>query len=292
MPQKIILKLKPNIKLEIPASNGYQIYSALLARMKSGNEEISKHIHDSPIGSISISGLSGRFRKSERPNYKIITPENLYETHIGIIDPKESEIFKTLISQLLFSISSESIAIKLDGGALEIIECKSEDESFDQILRKVAELNTRNISINLKFKTPTCIQYKNSKSFEMFPHRTAVFNSLISKWNSVCPDQLKMGLDRDDISRYTLEMPDANSYQTHNVMVNTIFDKSKGHPRPIFNPGFTGKCTYVFSKDAPQDIRNAILILSIFAEYSGVGSAVSRGCGCVDVEILQAKEMV
>ena len=118
MPQKVILKLKPKTEIEIPASNGYQIYSALLARIKSGNEEISKHIHDSSIGSVSTSGLSGRFRKSERPNYRIITPENLYETRIGIIDPKESEIFKALISQLLFSISEESIVIELDGWSL------------------------------------------------------------------------------------------------------------------------------------------------------------------------------
>ncbi|KKG76277.1 CRISPR system precrRNA processing endoribonuclease RAMP protein Cas6 [Methanosarcina mazei] len=292
MPQKISLKFKPKAKFEISASNGYQIYSALLAKIKSNNEEISKHIHDSSIGSISISGLNGRFRKGERPNYKIITPENLYETRIGIIDPKESDIFKSLISQLIFSISEESIAIELDGGDLEVVECQSQDESFEEILRKVAELSGKTISININFKTPTCIQYKNSKSYEMFPHRTAVFNSLISKWNSVCPGELKMDLERDEISRYILEMPDANSYQTHNVMVNTIFDKNKGHFRPIFNPGFTGKCTYSFSRNVPQYIRNAILILSIFAEYSGVGSAVSRGCGCVDVEILQAKGMM
>jgi len=285
MPQKVVLKLRSKTEIEIPASNGYQIYSALLAKIKSGNEDISKYIHDSSIGSVSTSGLSGRFRKSERPNYRIITPENLYETCIGIIDPKESEIFQTLISQVLFSISVESLAIELDGGSLEVVECTSEEESFNQILRKVAELVSRNISINFKFKTPTCIQFKNSKSYEMFPHRTAVFNSLLSKWNSVCPSELKMGLERDEISRYILEKPDASSYQTHNVMVNTIFDKNKGHYRPIFNPGFTGKCTYMFSKDAPQDIRNAILILSIFAEYSGIGSAVSRGCGCVDVEL-------
>ena len=290
MPQKIILKLKPKTKFEIPASNGYQIYSALLARIKSGNEEISKHIHDSSIGSVSTSGLSGRFRRGERPNYRTISPENMYETRIGIIDPKESEIFKALISQLLFSISEENILIELDGGDLEVVECQSEDESFDQILGKVAELNGKTISIHIMFKTPTCIQYKNSKSYEMFPHRAAVFNSLLSKWNSVCPEELKMDLERDEISRYILEMPDASSYQTHNVMINTIFDKNKGHFRPIFSPGFTGKCTYMFSKNVPQDVKNAILILSIFAEYSGVGSAVSRGCGCVDVELSEVNK--
>ena len=139
MPQKISLKFKPKAKFEIPASNGYQIYSALLAKIESNNEEISKHVHDSSIGSISISGLNGRFRNGERPNYRIITPENLYETRIGIIDPKESDIFKSLISQLIFSISEESISIELDGGDLEVVECQSQDESFEEILRKGTE---------------------------------------------------------------------------------------------------------------------------------------------------------
>lgn len=290
MPQKITLKFKPKTKFEIPASNGYQIYSALLARIKSDNEEISKHVHDSPIGSVSISGLNGRFQKGERPNYRTIIPENSYETRIGIIDPKESDIFKSLISQLIFSISEEDIAIELDGGDLEVVECQSEDESYEEILKKVAELDNKNISINMKFKTPTCIQYKNSKSYEMFPHRAAVFNSLLSKWNSVCPDKLKMDLQMDEVSRYVLEIPDSRSYQTHNVMVNTIFDKNKGHFRPIFALGFVGRCSYRFSKDTPKDVRNAILILSLFAEYSGVGSAVSRGCGCVDVELSEVSK--
>lgn len=285
MAQKIILKLKPKTEIEIPASNGYQVYSALLARMKYKNEEISKQIHDSPIGSISVSGLQGKFKKSERPNYRIILPENIYETRIGIIDQNETDIFKSLINQFIFTDPVENIVIGFEGGELEIIECRTEDESFNQIIEKVAEMNNKNISINIKFKTPTCIKYKNSKSYEMFPHRTAVFNSLLSKWNSVCPDELKMGLERDEIARYVLEIPDASSYKTHNVMVNTVFDKKKGHFRPIFNPGFTCKCTYLFSKDTPEDIRNAILILSKFAEYSGIGSAVSRGCGCVDVDM-------
>lgn len=292
MPQKILLKLKPKAEIEIPASNGYQIYSAVLEKIKSGNEDLSKHVHDSCIGSVSVSSLIGNLHKSERLNYKIIIPKYLYETRIGIIDPKESEIFRSLISQFLFPISKEDSVIVLNSGALEIIECKFEEEDFNQILEKIAELDRRNISIAIKFKTPTCIQYKNSKSYEMFPHRTAVFNSILSKWNSVCPDKLKMDLQMDEISRYVLEMPDARSYQTHNVMVNTIFDKDKGYFRPIFAPGFVGQCSYRFSKDAPRDVRNAILILSVFAEYSGVGSAVSRGCGCVDVKILQAKETI
>ncbi len=66
-------------------------------------------------------------------------------------------------------------------------------------------------------------------------------------------------------------------------LVNTVFDKNKGHARPIFKQGFTGSCTYWFTKDAPVSVKNAALILAQFAEFSGLGSGVSRGCGWVEV---------
>jgi len=69
-----------------------------------------------------------------------------------------------------------------------------------------------------------------------------------------------MDISRDEIARYVMEKP--LSYDTHSVMVNTVFDKAKGHPRPIFKQGFTGACTYLFAKDVPRDVRNRVLVLS------------------------------
>jgi len=57
-----------------------------------------------------------------------------------------------------------------------------------------------------------------------------------------------------------------------------------GETRNIFRQGFTGDCTYAF-KDASASIENAVTALALFAEYSGVGSAVSRGCGNVSLEV-------
>ena len=62
-------------------------------------------------------------------------------------------------------------------------------------------------------------------------------------------------------------------------------DKKKGHARPKMMQGFTGRCQYIFTRDAPEGVRNGILALARFAEYSGVGSAVARGCGAVKVAV-------
>ena len=92
--------------------------------------------------------------------------------------------------------------------------------------------------LDFEFKSPACIQYRNSKVYEMFPHREAVFHSLLSKWNAVSPEEMKMNIERDEMARYMVEKPLA--YETHSVVVNTVFDKVKGHPRPIMRQGFTG----------------------------------------------------
>jgi len=284
MPQKISIITRPKTKFEIPASEGYQLYSAILDIMHESNEKISKHAHDSPISSIAISTLCGRFRNSDRPNHKTIDPMDKYEFNIRITDPEEVEIFQAIIQPLILKERD----IILDKGGLRVEEATSSTISFEDIVHSAQGLNRP--AIEFQFKTPTCIQYKNSKVFEMFPHRVAVFTSLVSKWNAVCPAEMKMSIERDEIARYVMEKPDVRSYDTHSVMVNTVFDKTKGHHRPILRQGFVGRCTYMFAKDAPQDVRNGILVLSKFAEYSGVGSSVSRGCGWVEVDVEEGKK--
>lgn len=279
MPQKISLVVRSKSTFEIPISEGYQLYSAILNIMRESNELMSMHAHDSDIGPIAVSPLVGRFKNSDRPNHKLIDPFEQYSLNIRISDPKEIELFQAIIQSLILNKSD----IKMEKGELIVEEVTNSEISFKDIVNSVQGLN--NPTIEFLFKSPTCIQYKNSKVFEMFPHREAVFISLLSKWNAVCPNEMKMDIERDEIARYIIEKPDANSYSTHSVMVNTVFDKLKGHHRPILRQGFRGKCTYMFTKDAPQDVKNGILVLSKFAEYNGVGNAVSRGCGWVEVSI-------
>jgi CRISPR-associated protein, Cas6 family len=41
----------------------------------------------------------------------------------------------------------------------------------------------------------------------------------------------------------------------------------------------------MFMRDVPQSVKNAVVALAMFAEYSGVGSSVGRGCGWVKVRM-------
>jgi len=277
MPQKIILITRPEAAFEIPSSEGYQLYSAILGVMREADETVSKHTHNSPISSIALSPLSGKFRRCERPKHKAVDPLEKYELKIGITDPKEVEIFRSIIQPLILRERN----LHLEKGELRVEEASSSTASFEDLVRSAGDL--KEPCLDFEFKSATCIQYRNSKVFEMFPHREAVFHSLLSKWNAVCPEGLKMGIERDEMARYLVEKPLA--YETHSVVVSTVFDKVKGHPRPIMRQGFVGRCQYSFTRDAPAGVKNGIAALARFAEYSGVGSAVARGCGAVKVTV-------
>ncbi|MEA1863585.1 MAG: hypothetical protein U9N46_00045 [Euryarchaeota archaeon] len=100
--QQMMLTVRPTSDFEVPSSTGYQLYSALLAVMRSSNPEASGRVHDSEIGAIAISGLSGTFgRATKRPMNKILHSRQTYRFHIGITDPSEIEIFQSLIQPLM-----------------------------------------------------------------------------------------------------------------------------------------------------------------------------------------------
>jgi CRISPR/Cas system endoribonuclease Cas6 (RAMP superfamily) len=67
------------------------------------------------------------------------------------------------------------------------------------------------------------------------------------------------------------------------VLVNRV-ENEDGENRNLFRQGFSGSCTYEF-KDASASVENAVTALALFGEYSGVGSAVARGCGAVNVGV-------
>ena len=277
MPQKITLILRTETGFEIPSSEGYQLYSAMLGVMREADEAAASHTHDSPISSISLGPLEGKFLRSKMLHHKAVDPAERYGLMIGITDPKEVDIFRSIIQPLILKERN----LHLEKGELRVEEVASSTASFEDMIKSAGEVPRP--CLDFEFKSPTCIQYRNSKVYEMFPHREAVFHSLLSKWNSVSPEELKMNIERDEMARYMVEKPLA--YETHSVVVNTVFDKVKGHPRPIMRQGFTGRCQYTFTRDAPEGMKNGIVALARFAEYSGLGSAVARGCGAAKVTV-------
>ena len=274
--RRISLTVRPESTFPVPVSDGYSVYSALLGVLDDMDEDVSAHIHDSPLGSLHNSGLQGTFGGSDRPHHKTLRAGEEYKLALGIVDPADATIFQALVSTLVL----EGDSFELTNGVLRVESFESENATHRELLERAAELNDP--AVGMVFRTATCIEEADGIT-TMFPHRGAVFNSLRGKWNRSAPDELAFDLSREDVEGSVIEKPDAGSYRTHSVLVNRITNE-EGKTRNLFRQGFTGECTYAF-KDASESVKNAVTTLALFGEYSGVGSAVVRGCGAVGVEV-------
>ena len=274
--RRIELTVRPEERFPVPQSDGYPVYGALLGVLDDVDEEVSAHVHDSPLGSLHSSGLQGVFGGSDRAYHKTVRPDEEYGLTLGVVDPADAVIFEALVSALVL----EGDSLELSHGTLRVETFESENATHEALLERAAELNDP--TIEMDFRTPTCIEETGDVT-TMFPYRWAVFNSLLGKWNRSCPAELALDLAREAVLRHVIEKPDARCYRTHSVLVNRVTN-GDGENRNLFRQGFTGECAYAF-KDASESIENAVTALALFGEYSGVGSAVSRGCGTIRVEV-------
>ncbi len=274
--RRIELALRPAERFSVPISDGYSVYSALLGVLEDVDETVSEHIHDSPLGSLHSSGLLGRFGGSDRSHHKSLLPTETYRLSLGVIDPADTEIFQALVNAVVL----EGDALTLTNGRLQVESFESENMTHEGLLSEADGLASP--SLRVRFETPTCIEETGSVT-TMFPHRVPVFRSLLGKWNRSTPAQLELDLSREELAANIIEKPDAEAYDTHSVLVNRVTNDD-GENRNIFRQGFTGECTYAF-KSASESIENAVTALALFGEYSGVGSAVARGCGNISLEV-------
>ncbi|RQG93013.1 CRISPR system precrRNA processing endoribonuclease RAMP protein Cas6 [Natrarchaeobius halalkaliphilus] len=275
--RRVEIRLRPEERFAVPLSDGYSVYSALLSALESADADASARVHDSQIGSLHTSGLQGVFGDSDRSHHKLALPNEEYRLSIGITDPEDEAIFQALVAALVL----EGDSIELTNGSLRVDSFESENSSHQDLLETAASFDDP--SLEFDFETATCIEEAGSVT-TMFPVRTAVFSSLLGKWNRTAPENLEVDVSRDAIASSVIEKPDDSSYRTHSVLVNRVEDDD-GNPRPIFRQGFSGRCTYAF-KDASESVENALSALALFAEYSGVGSAVARGCGNVNIQVV------
>lgn len=274
--RRIGIELSPTERFAVPQSDGYSVYGALLDLISGIDESVSDRVHDSPIGSLHSSGLQGVFGDSDRPNHKSVLPRETYSLKLGIIDPADRDVFQALVNALVL----ESEQLDLTNGTLRVESFESENTTHQELLERASAIHDP--AIEMDFRTVTCIEEAGEVT-TMFPHRVPVFKSLLGKWNRTAPEEVKFDIGRETIEASVIEKPEARSYDTHSVLVNRVTNED-GENRNIFRQGFTGRCGYAF-KDASKAVENALTAVGLFGEYSGVGSAVSRGCGSVEVKI-------
>lgn len=273
--RRVDLTARPRSRFPIPISDGYSIYGALLAALDGVDARVSQQVHDSPLGSLHNGGLRGRFGDADRPHHRSVRPGETYDLRLGVVDPDDTAVFQALVRALVL----EGETLSLSHGELTVERFESGNATHHDLLDRADSVTDP--MLELTFESPACIEEANEVT-TMFPHRLSVFRSLLRKWNRTAPEDCELGLGEDDILGHVIEKPELRTLDTHSVLVNRVEDD--GETRPIFRQGFTGTCAYEF-KQAPEAVENAVTALALFGEYSGVGSAVSRGCGGMEVEI-------
>jgi CRISPR/Cas system endoribonuclease Cas6 (RAMP superfamily) len=274
--RKIDLSLRAEESFPVPVSDGYSVYSSLLAVLDDVDADVSTRVHDSVLGSLHCSGLLGRFRSSDRPHHKQIPAGGTYDLSLGVVDPADEAIFQALVSGLVL----EGDSVELSHGSLRVESFESTNTTQEELVEQAARFDDP--TIVMQFRTPTCIEEAGEVT-TMFPYRGSVFASLLGKWNKTAPEELAFDVGRETILGSVIEKPDAAQYETHSVLVNRV-ENEHGETRNLFRQGFTGECSYAF-KDASEAVRNAVTSVALFGEYSGVGSAVARGCGTIKCRV-------
>lgn len=271
----ITLTLRPETRFPVPISDGYSVYGALLGVLDDVDTVVSEQVHDSPLGSLHNGGLRGQFGDADRPHHRSVKPNETYRLHLGVVDPDDIAVFQALVRALVL----EGNALSLSHGDLAVEQFESTNATHGELLDRAAAADDP--TLTMRFTSPACIEEENEVT-TMFPHRLSVFRSLLRKWNRTAPEECNFGLGEEDILGHVIEKPELRTLKTHSVLVNRVEDD--GETRPIFRQGFTGTCAYEF-KQAPEAIENAVTALSLFGEYSGIGSAVARGCGGLEVKL-------
>jgi len=187
-------------------------------------------------------------------------------------------VFQALVNALVL----DGDRLELTNGTLHVEQFESQNTDHETLISRANDLSVP--TIDIEFRTTTCIEEVGDVT-TAFPHRRAVFSSLQGKWCQTAPERLEFAISDEDLLAHIIERPDTRSLETQSVLVNRVTD-GDGNSKPIFRQGFTGTCSYSF-KDASESMQNAVTALALFAEYSGVGSAVARGCGNVTVEVVK-----
>ena len=269
---KLRLTVEADSTFPVPKSDGYALYGALLSTISDGDEGAASHIHDADTAQIRNSGLQGEFGDSEHRFQKRILADGTYHLSVGLFPEDEHGVYDALTR----SLAIDRRPIPLEHGDLHVTELESETTTCSELLARADALDAR--SIQFKFQTPTCIEDAPDIT-TMFPARGPVFGSILGKWRSTAPSALDLPVDRETVEASLIEKPEFDVCDTHSVVVNRA-TRENGETKPIKMQGFTGTCEYQFKNESPA-VRNAITALALFAEYSGVGSAVARGCGTV-----------
>jgi hypothetical protein len=295
--QRITLTTRPaDGSFEVPFSTGYQTYSGLLSVLDATGEEVADEIHDAPFASFTNSGLIGRFgTDADREYHKTLYGggDAEYDIHLGIVHPSDRDAFEALIRAFVI----EDRNLPLAHGELVIESVGTERTTQRELLDEAAAIAADASGVRIRFLTTTCRERYDGR-WEVHPDRTRLFRHLAERWNAAADDDdLRLAPDADSLGEGLITKVETSEYRTNSIVTHRREPGEAGATDPEGRSiaadgghlneaqGFEGEWEFHF-KGASDALRTAVVALTRFAAYSGVGRHNARGAGTVETEIV------
>jgi hypothetical protein len=278
----------------VPYSTGYQTYSGLLSLIDDTDSQLAGELHSAPFASLTNSGLLGSFDWGVKRDYhKGIHPDAEYTLEIGITHPDDQAVFNALTKALII----DDAPLELAHGSLRVTEVQTESRTHQDLLTEATKSVAEGANgVGVQFETPTCCS-RYGDVWEAHPDRVYLFKSLADRWNATTTDDQQLSPTKEALGKELFTIADTDQYDTHSIVVHrqepegaasdeTGSESAAPDGGQHLNEvqGFTGRWTFQF-KGASEATKTAVLALSKFAEFAGVGRHTARGAGTVSVTV-------
>lgn len=231
----------------IPDSRAYPLYAWLLEQLPAEYGEQFHQSTDHPLSQ------SLHFDRDTR-------------RHIWTVN-----LLTDALSMHLAHVLTEVREIPLHTGVLSATFLGCEEIASPEAL--ILSARSREYESNrteLRFLTAT--SFRQDGRYVLFPQERLIVNSLIRKWNLVCP-------------AYPMEDSDAAEAMLRGVHITDYQLRSARYPlKDVKIPGFRGSITF-FARLSPP-LMELWRLLMTFAPYAGLGIKTSLGMGGVTSQII------
>lgn len=267
MLRAIVLKLRTEVGVDLPRTQGHQAHALFLRLIDAADPELARRLHDPQLRKpFTVSGIEALASRGKQGGHMAAGTQ--VWLRITLLD---DELFGPLMARFL---RPGGAPLRLGGALLQVEEVIGTAErhplagcsDFGELLARAG----RERAADLHFISPTAFslgQGEGGKRMSVLPEPVLVFHSLLRKWNQFAAPDLAL----DPAFRRLVE---EGCIITGHELRTAMFQ----FPRHL-QVGFMGRCRFALSADAEQlRIFNA---LADFAQYAGVGYKTTMGMGQV-----------
>lgn len=249
MPELIKIKVTPEEDITLHSSMGSVLHGAIMTHLP---YQIAEDLH-----SISL-----------RPFSQALIPKNNGtegEWRIGFLDDYYSSFIRDMLSSMSeLHLTHKNSSVKLSD--FQIIKKESYEEIADGIFTCDNVPKSADIFIN------TAMSFKHDGQYINFPYMSAIYNSLMNKWNSFAGN---IQFSEDDLANRLGQMTVLGRYQLSSRPFSV-------EGRNI--NGFAGNMRLLFrGNEMPKKVMASLIKL---APYSGIGIKTALGMGNCNSEII------